>query len=290
VFTIGNGRVEAVIVPAIGRVMQFRFVHEDGPFWENAALRGAKPEPASNEWANFGGDKAWPAPQAEWGARSKRSWPPPVGFDAMPVEMFVRRDTVVMLSPVDPHFGIRTERVVSLDHEAPVLTITTSFEKVEGPPCTVAVWIVTQLQDPEGVYARLPAPSLFPRGYDLQSAEPPLDLKVADNFLSLRRHPLQGTKIGCDASSLLWVGKTRMLLIESPRCARADYPDHQSSAEIYTNPESLPYVELEMLGPLHEMRPDDRISQTNRYTLLPRTHADPERDAHSALFLHSLKP
>src|ERR1044071_7118728 len=38
---LSNGRVEAVIVPAIGRVMQFRFAgEEDGPFWENRALDG----------------------------------------------------------------------------------------------------------------------------------------------------------------------------------------------------------------------------------------------------------
>src|SRR6266542_1679446 len=43
---VSNGRVEAVIVPAIGRVVQFRLAGaEDGPFWENRALGGTKPEP-----------------------------------------------------------------------------------------------------------------------------------------------------------------------------------------------------------------------------------------------------
>src|SRR5712671_5823512 len=64
---VSNGRVEAVIVPAIGRVMQFRLAgDEDGPFWENRTLNGRKPDPESNDWGNFGGDKAWPAPQADW--------------------------------------------------------------------------------------------------------------------------------------------------------------------------------------------------------------------------------
>src|SRR5437764_10455691 len=62
---LSNGRVEAVIVPAIGRVMQFRFAgEEDGPFWENRALDGIKPEPDSKEWGNFGGAKTWPAPHS----------------------------------------------------------------------------------------------------------------------------------------------------------------------------------------------------------------------------------
>src|SRR5467141_1441152 len=64
---VSNGRVEAVIVPAIGRVMQFRFAgEEDGPFWENRAMEGKAPDSESKEWSNFGGDKTWPAPQSDW--------------------------------------------------------------------------------------------------------------------------------------------------------------------------------------------------------------------------------
>src|SRR5512134_3694258 len=47
---MSNGVVEVVIVPAIGRVMQFRFVGEEtGAFWENRALDGKPPDPASTE-------------------------------------------------------------------------------------------------------------------------------------------------------------------------------------------------------------------------------------------------
>ena len=42
---LSNGKVEAVIVPSIGRVMQFRFVGEDGVFWENSAVAGKPVNP-----------------------------------------------------------------------------------------------------------------------------------------------------------------------------------------------------------------------------------------------------
>ena len=75
---MSNGKVEAVIVPAIGQVMQFRFAGEsDGPFWENRALDGKSPDPKSREWGNFGGDKTWPSPQADWPKITPRGWPPP---------------------------------------------------------------------------------------------------------------------------------------------------------------------------------------------------------------------
>jgi len=108
---VSNGRVEAVIVPAVGRVMQFRFAGtEDGPFWENRALDGKAPDPQSKEWSNFGGDKAWPAPQADWSRITPRAWPPPVAFDSMPAEARVDGFVVTLVSSVDPNYGIRTRR------------------------------------------------------------------------------------------------------------------------------------------------------------------------------------
>lgn len=81
--TISNGKVEAIVVPQIGRVMQFRFTGDhDGPFWENSRLSGKAPNSQSSEWGNFGGDKSWPAPQAEWEKMTGRGWPPPAAFDS----------------------------------------------------------------------------------------------------------------------------------------------------------------------------------------------------------------
>jgi hypothetical protein len=73
---LSNGLVEAIIVPEVGRIMQFRMAGETGPFWENSQILGGAPSP--NIWnqfpGSFGGDKSWPAPQSLWG------WPPPRGF------------------------------------------------------------------------------------------------------------------------------------------------------------------------------------------------------------------
>jgi len=284
-WTLRNGKVEAIVVPTIGRVMQFRFVGKPGPFWEDPSLRGKSPDPASSEWGNFGGDKTWPSPQADWEKVTGRGWPPPVAFDSMPVETSVRRDALVLHSPVDPHFGIRTERVIRLLPDAAVLSIVTTYEKVSGKPITAGVWIITQLEEPVTAFARLPAASLFPDGYNRQSGDVlPANLKVEDRLLALTRDPARSTKIGTDGDALLWVGAQQMLLIESPRIPGATYPDQQSSAEIYTNPNPKTYVELEMLGPVYTLSPGDRISQTNTYTLIARSQTDPVSDARRVLF------
>lgn len=269
---LGNGKVEAVIVPAIGRVMQFRFAgEEDGPFWENAELFGKSPDPKSQTWGNFGGDKTWPAPQSDWPKITPRGWPPPQAFDSMPVTAEIRltplTKMVELISLIDSHYGIRTRRLVVVDNKRPQMTITTSYEKVEGDPVTVGVWIITQLKDPQAVHIFLPKNTIFAEGYTKQSKQLPAGLNHQGRLLSLTRDPKISTKIGTDASSLVWIGEKYTLRIDSPRAANETYPDQGSSAEVYTNPDPLKYVELEMLGPLKTMKVGDRIEHNNTYTL-----------------------
>lgn len=262
-YVIGNGKVEAVVVPAIGRVMQFRFAGEsEGPFWENRALDGKAADAKAKDWINFGGDKTWPAPQADWPKVTPRGWPPPVAFDSMPVEAIVEGEKLRLKSPVDPHYGIRTERLISFVPNGWEMTIVTTYFKVEGGPKKVAVWIITQLGEPERV--------CIPNAgkWNKQSDDLPLDFKEGRNIY-LKRHPSKSTKIGTQASSMNWRNDRWVFQVTSPRIEGAEYPDNDSSAEVYTNPDPLKYVELETLGPMKTLKIGDTLSQTNSYWLAP---------------------
>jgi hypothetical protein len=281
---LSNGKVEAIIVPAIGRVMQFLLADDDtGPFWENHLMDGKAPDPNSKDWGNFGGDKTWPSPQADWPKMTPRSWPPPPAFDSMPVDAKVRGTTVTLTSPIDPYYGIRTVRRIELDQAKPVMTIATTFEKVRGDPKNVGVWVITQLSEPKGAFMPVPINSIFKQGYDLQSKEKPPDVKVENNLVSLTRDPATAHKIGNDAGTLIWVGEKLVVRIDCPRLPDGDYPHKGGSAEIYTNPNPLTYVELETHGPRRMMKIGDRISSTNTYTLLRRTESSPEAEARKVL-------
>ena len=74
-------------------------------------------------------------------------------FDAVAHTATVEGDAIVMVSPVDPAYGLRVRRRISLDARAPVLSIETTFEKVQGPPVRVAVWTITQLASPSRMVA-----------------------------------------------------------------------------------------------------------------------------------------
>jgi hypothetical protein len=273
---LSNGLVEAIIVPQIGRVMQFRIAGQtESPFWENEELFGRMPDPQSTNWLNFGGDKAWPAPQADWEQHTSRAWPPPVGFDATSFTAEVSGWHVRLTSPVDPHYGIRVRRDIHLAIDSPVMTITTTFDKVSRRALMASVWVVTQLKDPMMVTAPVARPSIFREGFRVQTEQAPPSLRVSNGILTLTRNPKEAHKIGMDVPTLVWIGEETILRVDSPRLPGREYPHQGASAEIYTNPDPLPYVELEMLGPLEKMIVGDQISRTSTYTLLPRQEFDP---------------
>jgi hypothetical protein len=266
---ISNGLVEAIIVPAVGRIMQFRLVGEEGPFWENSSLGGQSPRGLSSQWLNFGGDKTWPAPQSAWASVASRGWPPPATFDSLPLWANATRDSIQLSSALDPFFAIRFRRTIRLRETEPVMEITTEFEKVSGEPVKVAIWTITQLQEPELI--RIPIKGIKQKPpFNLQLKDSPPDLKIEKDCLTLTRNPAGNHKIGSYGDTLIWVGKTQVLTIESKRQRGGEYPDSGSSTEVYTNADPLQYVELEMLGPVKTLKPGEKLKLKTTYTLSRR--------------------
>lgn len=263
--------------------MQFRMAGEaDGAFWENRALDGQLHPLASLDWLNFGGDKSWPAPQSSWALQQGHDWPPPSGFDSCPVGAVAAENGVVLTSPVDPAFGIQVVRHVELDPELPVMRIRTEFYKVSGDPITASVWTIAQMQDPERVFMFLNRESKLENGYISLTEDQPADLRVDGRLLSLVRHPAKCTKIGADATSMAWVGRELTVRIDV-EAGPGEYPDGGCVTQVYTNPGPIPYVELEILGPLITMSAGEQIERTTVYTIARRSTPDPETEARRIL-------
>src|SRR5581483_7780969 len=262
-YRISNGRVEAIIVPAIGRVLQFHYMGREDIFWENPRFAGKAPEPKSKEWSNFGGDKSWPSPQADWLKMVGRDWPPPAGFDAVAFQTQVENGAVELVSPVDASYGIRVRRKVQLDPAAPRMEIVTSYEKASGTWVKLGIGVITQARDPQRLFMVLPRKSQFPRGYILLQFSPPVDIQVRDGLVSLKRGTETSSQIGSDADTLLWMDEKYVLRIDSPRVPVAEYADQDTNTTIFTSANPQAYVELETFGPLTLMKPGDRIERKN---------------------------
>jgi len=278
-----NGHTEVVVVPAIGRVMSLGFVGDGGAsnvLWRHGQL-GPSLAPDENGWINYGGDKAWPAPQSEWQRMVGKGWPPPVTFDAVAHTATMKPSAIELVSPVDPAYGVRVRRRVSLQDE--VMLIDTVYEKVAGPPVRVAVWTITQLVSPERMFALLPEPSAFAGGHRSTLPAAPKDLTVEGRLLGLARHPTEKTMLVNDADVLLWVGPGRSLVIETLATQPADRTAPRpggAHAQIYTSPDGAePYVELELMGPLVDLAPGQATEMDVRYRLLRREKADALEEA-----------
>jgi hypothetical protein len=276
-YVLTNGTVEVVVVPDVGRVMQFHFVGEDPIFWENEKLYGKAPDSSSNDWRNFGGDKSWPAPQADWPKVIGREWPPPAAFDSVPVKVETHDGVIGLINPVEPAYGIRARRTISLDPHHPVMTITTMYEKLEGNPVKVGIGVITQFREPQRAFMVLPRKPRLPGGYVQLEWTTPAELKVVDGLVSLKGG-IQ-SQIGSDADTLIWMNDKYVMRIDSPRVKRAEYADQGANAIIYTSPKSDGYVELEPFGPLKTMKVGGRMQRTVKYTLARRTVADAQTEA-----------
>jgi len=288
VVVLNNGLVEAIIVPNAGRVLQFRFLGAtNGPFWENISMDGQTAAPSSwNTEGAFGGDKAWPSPQSDWG------WPPPAGFDGAPDQFAIANGVVTLTSPVDSAYQIRTTRIIELDFDEPVMRITTVFSRIAATVRTnnpIGIWVITQVQDPVRCYVPVRSPSAFAGGYHQLGNGLPAQFQQTNGLISFARDPVASHKLGFDADSLAWVGTNVSLRIDASRAPGlpiSSYPDGGCNTEIYTNPgTNAPYVEMESLGPLSLVSVGNQIRFQTTYTLSHRTEIDPEAEARKILNL-----
>ena len=65
-------------------------------------------------------------------------------------------------------------------------------------------------------------------------------------------------------------GGKAVLRLDIDRIPGGRYADDGCSVEVYTNPDPVPYVELETLGPQRRLAVEESLSATNRYSLFPR--------------------
>ena len=267
---VNNGVVEAVIVPSVGRVMDFRFSGDsEGPFWVNEKLAGKTPESGSfwNKYAgSYGGDKTWPAPQSDW------NWPPPAEFDNAKYDFTLMDDASVLItSPVCEKNMLRAQRRISLDANSPTMRIETTYQMVGGDENKAAsIWVIAQTRAAEAIYIDTPEDSVFKDGYVnmIEGSKP--NIKANPPLIRLEMDAKNSQKIGSDGENIVWVGEKLLLKMHVDSFEGETHPDGGCSIEVYTNPDPA-YVELETLSPMINFEPGYEHSETTVYTLARRT-------------------
>lgn len=163
---LSNGRIEVVVAPQLGgRIIQLRLGDAEY-LWVNPKLAGrvlsyvtgkvARRTPKKEDlpkWANYGGDKLWPAPQ---GFKSAEQWPGPPDPAHLGGTVDNGRYTLETLSsgpdlaavrltsPADLYAGIRFVREIRLRQAATTVELASTMTNVSNRTVRWGIWQVTQ--------------------------------------------------------------------------------------------------------------------------------------------------
>ena len=271
---------EVTIVPEIGRIMQFGFIGKPGIFWNAPELINQPADPARTEWQNFGGEKVWTAPEADWKYFSSReSWLPPAGFDATPATLSETTATATTMTwPDDGKTGIRMTRKLTLADST--LTVTTTWKRLKPGPSPLSIWTIVQLKNPEQCFIEKAPEAMLPPGIIQLSNSPPPSLRELSWSYALTRDAKSGYKVGTAGNDMAWADSGTICHVRIAPSEGTIQPDAGSRVQIYTNADEKPYVELETLGSLATIPVGTEISETTFYTLYPR---DPAQDLESTV-------
>ena len=251
---MSNGEVELIYVPEIGRIMRYARLNQPNTLWENPAMAG-KPYASAKkgEWANYGGDKLWPAPQSLW------NWPPDPILDGPTNHAEISGSKLLIEGHSSLKSGVRFSRQITLDRTSTVVHILNTMRNTSDKVESLAIWEIAQTNDPSKVIVPLEVTRELPEGwapYDKAKIEPEF-ARVQNGVLEVHRNPNQGFKLGSASSQgfIRAVLKNGEEFTMSVRKEKGAYGDDGKFLAVYASSDPTKYVELETTGPMTQLAP-----------------------------------
>ncbi|MCX6361989.1 MAG: DUF4380 domain-containing protein [Armatimonadetes bacterium] len=267
-FRISNGEVSLVVAPSIGRIVFYGPAAGPNLLWEQASLRGKTVTLAQGrkEWTNFGGDKLWPAPQSKW------NWPPDPSLDGIGhTATALKGGSVRLTSAASPVSGIRFERVITMNAADGSVAIRNTMLNTSDQDVEWSVWEVAQVAEPRWCEMPVVVSAGLPKGWTAIGPNVPQPgyLDVRSGTVRLRRNPAKAAKIGGWSPSGLVRARIGAwdLTLRAKIEADGGYPDGGCPQEVFSSPDPLKYMELELLGPVRLLQPGDSQTLTTTWSL-----------------------
>jgi len=319
VYRLTNGIISLDIAPQIGgRAIQLRLGEKEF-FFVNPDLAGqVLPESRNNppaSWANYGGDKVWPAPE---GWQNDDEWPsiPYYILDGSKFDLATVTETpaevaVRVTSPKDPRTGVQFERTFHVYAGSTRVKVEQVMRNISRRQIRWGIWHLIQndaadANDPSKpnpdlyMYVPINPKSIYPEGYThiYGDAKHPSD-EVIDGGRMLRIHYLYRVgKVGLD-SSAGWMaivnGQKSIGLVENfDYFPEREYPDRASVEQwndgpgivsrtsfdqtLADDPRRTPYfLESEVLSPFAKLDPGQQYEFTVYWS--PTSVPNPVQDA-----------
>ncbi len=318
VHRLTNGLVSLDIAPQLGgRAIQLHLGDQEY-FFVNKDLAGKVLPPEQNNlksgWANYGGDKVWPAPE---GWMNDDQWPsiPYYVLDGSAYQYVVVTNTpqevaVRVTSPPDPRTGVQLARTFHVYAGTTRVRVEEQMRNISRRRIRWGLWHLIQndaadARDPSKpnpelyMYVPINPHSIFPRGFynPYGDARHP-SYEVVDGGRMLRVHYLYRVgKVALDANAGWYAvvnGQKNLCLVETFKYfPGAEYPDRASveswndgpgtisrgpfDQTLADNPRQTPYfLESEGLSPFATLDPGEEYKFTFEWS--PTRAPNPIRD------------
>jgi len=253
-FVLRSGDAELEVAPKIGRVVSIRLRGGPNRLWVNSVTTFKE-----GEWANYGGDKLWTAPQSDW------NWPPDPDHDGAPHRFMRSADEIELESPISRRSGIQFRRIVR-----PLGDRRFEFTNIainrSSQARVVSVWQIAQIAVPKHVqllqtmnfrkYGAAPLPS----GASLNDADGPRFFWVRGADYKVGTSPPAAWRAVYEDGSLTMSARV---------APTANYPDDGRAFQLYSSGGKAAYMELEVAGPLRRLEPGRSTSTTVILSLEP---------------------
>jgi hypothetical protein len=259
-YLLTNGVIKLVVVPSIGRIMEYSLTGEKNIIYNNDSLSG-KLFPFLDQkrpWHNYGGDKLWIAPEKK---AMKEGWS--YNFDNSPWKVEVISSSEInFIGPPVPLVGIKFSRNIKIYPDSSRVKIIETMENVSEHSVSWSIWNVSQVNPLGKVFFPLPKDKKVTYLFKKDPKDNQYQLK--DDIFYVQYQGKCG-KLG--AASPGWIAYSKDNIVFTKKFTyfpNENYPDNNSSVEVFT---SNNYVETEVLSPIKDLKPGQKYSFTQNWYL-----------------------
>lgn len=266
-YRLSNGTVDLVVTADVGpRIIRYGFVGRQNLFKEFSEMMGKTGE---QEWMSRGGHRVWIAPET-----LSVTYAP----DNRPVDVKIHNGILEATEPIEPGTGMQKQLVIQLDPSGTEVRVTARVRNTTPFAAEFALWSPTMLAQGGVGITGFP-----PRGKHPDVLQPtnPLvmwaytDLsdprwRITRKYLVLHQDPKAAAPLkiglfGRDTWGAYLLG-TDLFMKRATADPARQYPDFQSSLEMFTNADIL---ELETMGPVTLVPPQgvaEHVEYWNLYS------------------------
>jgi len=265
---LSNPVVRLVVVPQIGgRIMEYS-IDGDNALWQNEKELGkVSGADVGRTWRNYGGHKAWNAPQSKWRTTDRDYY-----YDSMPAQIVPLSQpnggmagVRVVCAPIK-HLGYQIVRDIELSQTTSRVRVTERMRNISDHDISWSVWGVTQVKVPCWIAFPVNRDSKFEDGWNvLYPPATKLTQIRRVGGIGIMRYNNATENWATDAMAG-WMAYLKGQLAYTKhwatRLVGVTYPDDGCDAAFYTcRSDSFGgYAEMEVMGPVVTLKPGEETT------------------------------